>query len=114
MAAIPSIYGIAITFASLVIRVKEADSFVKLVRGMIMIFCGVSFPISILPGWMASVSRWLPQTYLIRAIRDTTLNNADFQAIKSDLFALLGFGLFWMICGYLTFNGWNSYPAAAV
>lgn len=50
LAAIPSIYGIGIAFASLVITVKEANTFVFLVRGLVMIFCGITFPISVLPG----------------------------------------------------------------
>lgn len=104
LSAIPAIYGIGITLASLVIRLKEANAFVYLVRGMVMVFCGVSFPVSILPGWMSAISKWLPQTYLIRAIRSSILTNSGFQAVKSDVLILLAFGLFWMVSGYLTFN----------
>ncbi len=50
--SMPAIYGLAIAFASLVITAKEAHNFVFMVRGMVMIFCGITFPVSILPGWM--------------------------------------------------------------
>src|SRR5574339_556885 len=40
LAAIPSIYGLGFAFASLVITVKEANAFVFLLRGLVMIFCG--------------------------------------------------------------------------
>ena len=103
LCALPSIYGIGFTFASLVIRLKEANSFVFLVRGMIMIFCGITYPISILPGWMAKVSQWIPQTYLIRATRDATLNNANLSQISDDLWKMLVFGFFWLLLGYFTF-----------
>lgn len=103
LAGIPSIYGIGITFASLVIRVKEADSFVKLVRGIVMIFCGISYPLSILPNWMASISKWLPQTYIVRSIRNAALIGGGFNLIKSDLVTLVAFGLFWMLVGYFSF-----------
>ncbi|HSM25552.1 MAG TPA: ABC transporter permease, partial [Anaerolineaceae bacterium] len=102
--AIPSIYGIGFTFASLVIRLKEANSFVFLVRGIIMIFCGITYPISILPGWMAKVSVWIPQTYLIRTAREATLNNATLVQIGDDLWKMVGFGVFWLILGFITFN----------
>ncbi len=103
LAGVPSIYGIGITFASLVIRVKEADSFVKLVRGIVMIFCGISYPLSILPDWMASISKWLPQTYIVRSVRNAALIETSFDLIKNDLLILLVFGLFWMVVGYFTF-----------
>jgi ABC-2 type transport system permease protein len=104
LASVPAIYGIGITFASLVIRLKEANAFVYLVRGMVMIFCGVSFPIAVLPGWMVAVSKWLPQTYMIRAIRMSTLTNAGFQDLQKDILILLAFGVFWLTTGYITFN----------
>ncbi|MHB8134586.1 MAG: ABC transporter permease [Anaerolineaceae bacterium] len=102
--AFPSIYGIGITFASLVLRIKEANSLVHFVRGFVMIFCGITFPISVLPGWMKSVSQWLPQTYVIRAIREITLVGADFNMVKQDLLILLGFGFIWMVIGYFAFT----------
>jgi ABC-2 type transport system permease protein len=53
---IPSIYGLGFAFASLVITAKEANAFVFLVRGLVMIFCGITFPVSLLPEWMHSVA----------------------------------------------------------
>ncbi len=43
LAAIPSVYGLGFAFASLVINVKEANAFVFLVRGLMMVFCGITF-----------------------------------------------------------------------
>lgn len=104
LVALPSIYGIGIAFASIVIRVKEANSFVFLARGLVMIFCGITYPISILPDWMNFISRWLPQTYVIRVIRNITIIGADFNAVKQDLLVLLAFGLFWMVIGFGAFS----------
>lgn len=104
LAAIPSIYGLAFVFASLVIYTKEANAFVFLVRGIVMIFCGITYPITILPHWMQSVAAWLPQTYIIRAFRTATLAGGGFEAIAADIYALLGFGAFWLVAGYLAFN----------
>jgi ABC-2 type transport system permease protein len=103
LTSLPAIYGIGIAFASLVIRVKEAHSFVFIVRGLVMIFCGITYPISVLPDWMKSISQWMPQTYIIRVIRNITLVGADFNAVKQDLLILLGFGLFWLLFGYFAF-----------
>ena len=93
LAAIPSIYGLGFAFASLVITAKEANAFVFLVRGVVMIFCGITFPISVLPGWMQAISQWLPPTYIINGVRDAALKGADFQALLPNLIPLLAFGI---------------------
>src|ERR1044072_6219429 len=85
LAAIPSVYGLGFAFASLVINVKEANAFVFLVRGLVMVFCGITFPISILPSWMQSISKWLPQTYLIHGMRAAAFSNAGLAELASDL-----------------------------
>ena len=103
LAAIPSIYGLGFAFASLVITVKEANAFVFLIRGLVMIFCGITFPISLLPGWMQSVAKWLPQTYLIHGMRASAFSNAGITELLPDLIALLLFGTFWLVVGYSTF-----------
>lgn len=103
LAAIPSIYGLGFAFASLVITVKEANAFVFLVRGLVMIFCGITFPISLLPGWMQSIAKWLPQTYLIHGMRAAAFSRAGLTELLPDLIPLLLFGAFWLVVGYSTF-----------
>ncbi|HET9587349.1 MAG TPA: ABC transporter permease [Anaerolineales bacterium] len=103
LAAIPSIYGLGFAFASLVITVKEANAFVFLIRGLVMIFCGITFPISLLPGWMQSIAKWLPQTYLIHGMRAAAFSNAGIPELLPDLIPLLLFGSFWLAVGYFTF-----------
>jgi ABC-2 type transport system permease protein len=103
LAALPSIYGLGFAFASLVITVKEANAFVFLIRGLVMIFCGITFPISLLPGWMQSIAKWLPQTYLIHGMRAAAFSNAGITELLPDLIPLLLFGSFWLVVGYFTF-----------
>ena len=104
LVSMPSIYGLGFAFASLVINAREAGSFVQLVRGLVMVFCGITFPISFLPGWMHGVAAWLPPTYMIHAIRSVALTGAGFQAIWPDIRMLLLFGAAWLVIGYLLFN----------
>jgi ABC-2 type transport system permease protein len=103
VAAMPAIYGLGFAFASLVIAAKEANAFVFLVRGLVMVFCGITYPVSVLPGWMQSVAAWLPPTYVIHGIRNAALNNADFNLLLPDLVALALFGLGWLAVGYAAF-----------
>lgn len=104
LATAPSIYGLGFAFASLVITAKEANAFVYLVRGLVMIFCGITFPVSVLPDWMQAISGWLPATYAIRGIRKAALAGADLPELLPDLIPLVLFGLAWLVIGYLMFN----------
>ena len=103
LAAIPAIYGLGFAFASLVITVKEANAFVFLIRGLVMIFCGITFPISLLPEWMQSFAMWLPPTYLIHGMRAAAFSNAGLNELLPDLIPLLLFGIVWLIIGYSAF-----------
>ncbi|HEY3313245.1 MAG TPA: ABC transporter permease [Anaerolineales bacterium] len=104
LAAIPSIYGLGFAFASVVITAREANAFVFLVRGVVMVFCGITYPISMLPTWMQSVTYWLPQTYIIHAVRTAALSTQGLDGILPDLKALALFGIFWLAVGYSLFN----------
>lgn len=101
--SVGAIYGIGFAFASLVLRFREANAMVMLVRGIFMVFCGVTYPLEVLPGWMQGVAAWLPLTYAIRALRSITLNGAGFSAIAPDLFKLTLFAVALPILGILAF-----------
>lgn len=104
LASIPSVYGLGFAFASVVITLKEANAFVFLVRGIVMIFCGITYPLAMLPGWMESVAQWLPQTYIIHAMRSAALSTEGIAGIALDLKMILLFGVVWLAIGYALFN----------
>jgi ABC-2 type transport system permease protein len=104
LAAIPSIYGLGFAFASLVITAREAQNFVMLVRGLVMIFCGTTYPIYIMPTWMQGIAKLLPQTYIIHAFRNAILEKANLATLLPDLSILSLFGIFWLVTGGLLFT----------
>ena len=102
--ALPSIYGLGLTFASLVIRFKEPNAMVLLVRGIFMIFCGMSYPLAVLPEWMRRIASLLPLTYAIRDIRAVTLSGATAADILPDLQILAVFAIVLPVTGYVAFR----------
>jgi ABC-2 type transport system permease protein len=101
---IPTIYGLGLAFASLVVRFKEANAMVFLVRGIFMIFCGMSYPLAVLPGWMRRIASLLPLTYAIRSVRAVTLAGATFVDILPDLQILATFAIVMPALGYGAFR----------
>ncbi len=104
LVSIPAIYGIGFIFASLVLWAKETNSMVFLVRGLMMIFCGITYPLAILPNWMQNVSKFIPLTYSINALRTVITSGANIQDIKNELIILLIFGIVLMTLGLIAFN----------
>ena len=98
-----SIYGIGLAFGSLVLRFREANAMVFLVRGLFMVFCGISYPLQVLPAWMQTVAAALPLTYAIHALRAVTLAGATLAQIGPDLAALAVCALVLPALGYLAF-----------
>jgi len=49
VASTPAIYGIGALFSSAVLRWREVNGLVQVVRGLFTVFCGMTYPIVVLP-----------------------------------------------------------------
>lgn len=98
------VIGLAIVFASLVLWLKEINSMVFLVRGIFMVFAGMTYPVEVLPVWMQSVSAALPLTYAIRAMRAVGLTGAGWADVQADALALAIFSVIFITLGLVAFR----------
>jgi ABC-2 type transport system permease protein len=93
LVAVPALYGLGALFAAVVLRFGEVGALVQAVRGVFTVFCGMSFPIIVLPEWARAVALTLPPTYLIGDLRSVMLRGADLAELLPDLAVLLALGL---------------------
>jgi ABC-2 type transport system permease protein len=98
-----AVYGIGFAFASLVLRFREANAMVFLVRGIFMVFCGITYPLAVMPEWMQGIAAFLPLTYAIQALRDISLSGAGLGVIAPDLVKLAAFATVLPVLGILAF-----------
>jgi ABC-2 type transport system permease protein len=103
-ASVPWIYGLSIAFAALVLRFKEANAMVYIVRGVFMVFAGISFPLSVLPGWMRAAAAYLPLTHTIEGARAALLTGAGFSELRASLTFLIWSGVVLLALGYVSFQ----------
>ena len=101
--SIPSIYGIGLIFASLVMLAKEINAFIFFVRGLMTLFCGIAYPIAVLPGFMQQISAVLPLTHTISAVR-TILAGAPASAAGTEIRYLLLSGGLLLALGFFVFE----------
>lgn len=95
--AVPALYGLGALFAAVVLRFGEVSALVQGVRGVFTVFCGMSFPIVVLPEWGRAVALALPPTYLIGDLRRVLLAGAGLAELVPSLAILLALGL--LLCG---------------
>ena len=98
LVAVPALYGLGALFAAVVLRFGEVSAMVQTVRGVFTVFCGMTFPIIILPVWAKAVALSLPPTYLIGDLRAVVLKGSDFVSLVPELAILAAMGL--ALCGF--------------
>lgn len=95
--------GLGILFASLVVWLKEINALVFLVRGVFMVFAGMTYPIEVLPPWMRAVSEALPLTHSIRALRLVGLAGAGWRDVQYEITMLALFSVVFIVLGLAAF-----------
>jgi ABC-2 type transport system permease protein len=90
--SIPALYGLGALFSAAVLRFREVNGLVQVVRGVCTVFCGMTYPIVILPGWAQHVAHSLPPTYVIADFREVLLRSAGLVQLLPDFAVLLASG----------------------
>jgi ABC-2 type transport system permease protein len=93
LVAVPALYGLGALFAAVVLRFGEVSALVQTVRGVFTVFCGMTFPIVILPEWARGVALALPPTYLIGDLRKVLLAGSDLASLIPELAILATLGI---------------------
>ena len=104
LVAVPALYGLGALFAAVVLRFGEVHAMVQGVRGVFTVFCGMSFPIVILPDWAHRVALTLPPTYLIGDLRTALLGSTSIVGQVADLAILLALGIFISAAAIIVFR----------
>jgi ABC-2 type transport system permease protein len=102
--AVPALYGLGALFAAVVLRFGEVQALVQGVRGVFTVFCGMSFPIVILPDWAHRVALALPPTYLIGDLRTVLLGSSSILGVVPDLAILLTLGILISVAAVIVFR----------
>lgn len=100
----PAVYGLGMVFASLVLWAKEVGAAVNVARGTMMIFCGITFPIAVMPGWMQSIAKLIPFTYGIGAARQVMVNGESLYDARFNILMCLALGALLLLIGRILFK----------
>jgi ABC-2 type transport system permease protein len=77
--------------ASVIMVIKRGDPITGLFSSVSFLLGGVYYPLEVMPEWLQAISKLLPITYGINAMRLALLNGAPLSAMRTDLLVLVGF-----------------------
>ena len=95
--------GFGLIFAGLTIWAKNIGQLVPLVQNIAMFFCGVYFPISVLPECLQPIAKFVPFYYSIEGLR-LSLAPARTIDILDHVWKLLVLSILFIILGIYTVN----------
>jgi ABC-2 type transport system permease protein len=99
----PFLLGFLVMFAALTVRIREAAMIVQVMRMLFSLFCGLQFPLAVLPESMQAIGRWVPLTHFITMIRGMITEghgpamygeSAGYLLLSGGVMTVIGLGLF--------------------
>ncbi len=100
-----SFVGLGIVTAVLPLSFTERGAqMTRIVEAAFLLVSGVYYPISVLPGWLQTIARVSPATYVLEGMRASLMQGADVVALVPYLLPLLVIGLISIPAGLLVFS----------
>ena len=96
--------SLGIIAASFIMVLKRGDPVTLLISSLAVLLGGVYYPVQLMPQWLQQLSRLVPITYSLDAMRRTLLADASFQEIMPDIIALAIFGIVLVPVSLLVFR----------
>lgn len=100
--------GLGLMFGSIGLVMRDAIIIANIVYYVLLIICGINFPVSRLPGLLQLVAYGLPLTRGVQAARDAVAG-ASLGQVGGLLAGELLVGLVWAAAGYLLFRWLESW-----
>jgi ABC-2 type transport system permease protein len=79
------------------------------IQAVLLLVSGVYYPISVLPGWMQSIARISPATYVLEGMRQALLEGATLRQLWGQILPLLAMGIIAIPVGVFIFGRAEHY-----
>lgn len=96
--------SLGVMAASFIMVLKRGEPVTWIFNSVALLLGGVYYPIQIMPGWLQGLSRLLPITYSLQAMRRALLSDATWAELLPDLAALALFCLVLVPLSLLAFR----------
>lgn len=99
------LYGMALLFGAVVLKVKESNAVVNLMQWVVSLLMGIFFPVTVLPPVVRFIAWLFPPTWMTNGVRSALLGvGYFFGSWYADMAVLWAFMLFAPLFGFWVFN----------
>jgi len=99
------LYGVALLFGAVVLRVKESNALIGLMQWVVAFLMGIFYPIAVLPPLVQTVAKAFPPTWMLNGVRSALLGvGYFFETWYLDMTVLWAFMLFAPLFGFWVFH----------
>lgn len=96
--------GIGILWAGIVLVIKRGEAIIMMGGVIVTLLGGVIFPVSMLPPWVQSITKWVPLTHALDGMRFALLQGYGLRQLGPTLGTLSLFAVVLLVAGIGGFN----------
>jgi ABC-type multidrug transport system permease subunit len=101
---LPPLYGLALLYGALVLRLKETDAFLQIAQWLATLLIGIYFPLTLLPVALQIASYLFAPAWLTQGLRSSLLGTPYFTGSGlTDLAVLAAFSIVIPVIAYSVF-----------
>jgi ABC-2 type transport system permease protein len=104
IALLPFVWGLGLACAAAILAFQRGIATTGYVVAVLGVVSGAYFPLSLLPDWLESVGRLNPLAGTLEGMRDALLGGAGWDAVGSDMLALLPGSAALLLAGAAAFS----------
>jgi ABC-2 type transport system permease protein len=102
LAFIPFVWGLGIVLSAATVTFKQAGA--AILGSLLALTSGAFFPVTLFPGWLASVAEHNPMTVAITTMRETLLGDAGWPEVGGALVVLVPAAAISLALGIVSFR----------
>lgn len=104
LAFIPFVWGLGLATAGAILTFRRGDGGMMVGVTLLGLASGAFFPLSLLPGWIATVAEYNPLAIAIQGMREALLGGTGWSEVPGHVALLVPMSVFSLLAGALVFK----------
>jgi ABC-2 type transport system permease protein len=100
----PFVWGLGILAAAITLTFRRGAGVIGLATGALTLVSGLYFPLSLLPGWLETISAANPLTIAATGLREALLGGTGWDSVGGDILLLTPLSIASVLVGTLAFR----------
>lgn len=101
---IPFVWGLGVVGAAAILTIRRGSGVATIAGGLLALFSGAYFPLTLLPAWLRQVAEWNPIAVALDGLRSSLLGGADWSDTAADVAVLVPASFVSLLFGLVAFR----------